>query len=64
MNMIRQLLVWFACAAGALLAAAFLVTAAAHEGGARAAGAAPRAGLSEAGEPMAAARQTRSSSCC
>ena len=31
MKMIRQLLVWFACAVGALLAAAFLVTAAAHE---------------------------------
>ena len=41
MKMIRQLLVWFACAVGALLAAAFLVTAAAHEGGARAAGQRP-----------------------
>ena len=36
MNMIRQLLVWFAGAVGALVAAAFLVTATAHERVARA----------------------------
>ena len=41
MNMIRQPLVWITCAVGALLAAAFLATAAAHEHAADAAGQRP-----------------------